>query len=58
MILVTITCDTKRTWSTLFNGDHKAASNYFLGRVFTEEDHSTGRETTHRVVCVESKPNA
>lgn len=58
MIEATITCDTGRTWSTQFNGDHNAAVRYFLGQVFTDEDVETGVETTHRVVRVESNPIA
>lgn len=56
MIEVTVTCNTNKTWQTRFNGDHSAAVRYFLGQVFTDEDETTGKETVHRVVRVESNP--
>ena len=58
MIQVTLTCDTGRTWSTLFNGGHESAVRYFLGQVFTDEDETTGAETKHRVTRVESNAPA
>jgi hypothetical protein len=56
MIEVTITCDTGKTWTTRFNGDHQSAVRYFLGQVFTDEDVTTGGETKHRVVSVITNP--
>jgi hypothetical protein len=56
MIEVTVTCDTGKTWTTRFNGDHKSAVRYFLGQVFTDEDVTTGAETKHRVVSVITNP--
>jgi hypothetical protein len=50
---VTITCDTGKTWETGFNSfNHGDAFDYFMGKVFTDEDDNTGEETRHRVVRV------
>ena len=53
-IQVRVTCDTGKTWVTTINGDLEGARHYFMGALFTEEEHPyIGVQTDHLVTRVE-----
>lgn len=51
MISVHVTCNTGKNWSTQFNGTFSDAENYFLNKVFTDED-DDGKETHNKCTNV------
>lgn len=52
-VLVKVTCNTGKNWTTQINGDLQNATAYFIGQLSADECEITGKETRHVVTKVE-----